>query len=103
MISAEVIRMSLEPPEGWTDTLEQEQLRTCITQILEGHEDAETIRICFDLITLMRDQLMTKVGQVRRRAALSAREYLQPSDLATASGQSRQTISRLLTEARTLG
>lgn len=102
MISAKTIEEALQPPAGWQDTPEQAQLRECLGEVLKGHDDAETIRICYELITLMRDQLMTAVGHVRRRAASSARVDMNPAELARASGQSRQTISRLLTEARSL-
>lgn len=90
----------LDPPEGWADTPEQAQLRRCLQGILEGHEAVETIRICYDLITLMRDQLMTGTAQVRRQAAKEARMTMTPGELAMASGQTRQTIARLLTESR---
>ena len=92
--------VQLHAPEGWVDTPEQAQLRSCLQTVLSGHDPAETIRICFDIITLMRDQLMTGAGQVRRQAALAGRSTMSPQELADASGQTRQTIARLLTEAR---
>lgn len=100
MIDEEFVRGALEPPEGWTDTIQQAQLRSCLTEILSGHDPVETIIVCYDLITVMRDQLMTAVAHVRRQAAREARQTMTPRALAEASGQTPQTISRLLTESR---
>lgn len=94
------IRPLLQAPDGWVDTPEQEQLRNCLAGVLQGHEDVDTVRICYDLITMMRDQLMGRAADVRRVAAKRARKNMTPAALALASGQTRQTISRLLTEAR---
>ena len=102
MIDEEFVRGALEPPEGWTDTVEQAQLRACLTEILSGHGSVDTIIICYDIITVMRDQLMTNVAHVRRQAAREARQTMSPRDLAVASGQTPQTISRLLTESRAM-
>lgn len=102
MIDEEFVRGALEPPEGWTDTVEQAQLRACLTEILSGHGAVDTIIVCYDIITVMRDQLMTNVAHVRRQAAREARQTMSPRDLAVASGQTPQTISRLLTESRAM-
>lgn len=90
----------LAPPEGWTDTPEQAQLRACTIAALSGHEPASAVRVASELIQLMRDQLLAGTAKVRRVAAEVARSEMSPSELAAASGQTRQTISRLLTEAR---
>lgn len=96
-----IVLEALLPPEKWSDTPEQAQLRACLVSALSGHDPANTVRICHELITLMRDQLMSGTATVRRTAAAVARKSMSPAELASASGQSRQTISRLLTEART--
>jgi hypothetical protein len=100
MIENSVIEEAFRPTMGRDDTPEQAQVRECLVGVLRGHSDADTIRICYDLIVLMRDQLSTQVAEVRRRAAAEARTYMAPQELATASNQSPQTISRLLDEAR---
>lgn len=102
MLDEEFVRGALEPPEGWTDTDEQARLRTCLIRILSGHDPVDTIIVCYDIITVMRDQLMTNVAHVRRQAAREARQSMSPRDLAVASGQTPQTISRLLTESRAM-
>ena len=96
----EAIGSALEAPPGWTDTPEQAQLRDCLRDILTGRTETDTIRICYELITLMRDQLMTQAAQVRRQAAAEAREKMSMEQLISLSGQTRQTINRLLTESR---
>jgi hypothetical protein len=101
-IDPAVVEEALQPSSQWVgDTPEQAQLRSCLVSTLTGHDPATTVRICHELITLMRDQLMSGTATVRRTAAAVARKSMSPAELATASGQSRQTISRLLTEART--
>jgi hypothetical protein len=100
MIDAGLIQEALRVPEGKPDTPEQAQLRACLTSVLTGHNEVDTIRICSDLVTLMRDQLSTATATVRRIAAAKARETMQPAAIAQASGQTRPTIARLLTEAR---
>jgi hypothetical protein len=100
MIEASVIAAALTPTMDRVDTPQQAQLRQCLLTILQGHEDPDMVRICYDLITWMRDQGMTQVAQVRRHAALAAREYMSPRELAIAANQSQQTIARLLDEAR---
>jgi hypothetical protein len=101
MIEDQLIREALQPPEGWTDTPEQAQLRSCLTEILLGHDAGTTIRICYDIITIMRDQLSTGTAHIRRAAAKAARENgIARKDLVAASGQTPATISRLLNESR---
>lgn len=92
----------MEAPEGWTDTPEQAQIRACLIAILEKHEDVEVVRIAGELINLMRDQLLMLAANTRRQAAKAARERMTTVELSAASHQSRQTISRLLTEAKAL-
>jgi hypothetical protein len=99
-IDPAIVLEALQPPEKWSDTPEQAQLRSCLVNTLSGHDPANTVRICHELITLMRDQLMSGTATVRRTAAAVARKSMSPAELASASGQSRQTISRLLTEAK---
>lgn len=92
----------MKAPEGWTDTPEQAAIRQCLTNILQQHDDVEVVRIAGELINLMRDQLLMLTANTRRQAARSARERMTTVELAANSHQSRQTISRLLTEAKAL-
>lgn len=87
-------------PEDWEDTPEQAQLRACVVAILSGHDELTTLAISFDLITVIRDQLMTSMANLRRLACKSAREHMTPKEMAVATGQTVPTISRLLSEAR---
>jgi hypothetical protein len=96
----DIVQEELAPPMDWVDTPEQAQLRACVMGILVNHECAEALGVGHALITLMRDQLSGGVANVRRKAALRARGTMSPAQIAEASGQSRQTIARLLVEAR---
>jgi len=90
----------LAPPEGWVDTAQQAQMRACLVAALSGHDAPTTVRIASELIAVMRDQLLSGAALVRRQAAREARETMDKSALALASGQTVQTIARLLTESR---
>jgi hypothetical protein len=100
MIDPGVIQSVLKAPDDKPDTEEQAQLRACLINVISGHNEVDTIRICGDLINLMRDQLSTGTASVRRLATAKAKEIMSPADIATGSGQTRQTIARLLTESR---
>lgn len=99
-VNFQPLEVLLGPAGDWVDTPEQEQLRKCLLTVLADRSDVDLIRIGHDLIKVMRDQMMTSVGMVRRQAAARARETMEPTELAEASGQTRATIARLLTEAR---
>jgi hypothetical protein len=92
----------MRAPDGWQDTPEQAQLRECVASILATKTPAEAVRVASDLIMVTRDQLLAGMANVRRRGAEEARTDMSPAELSAASGLSRQTISRLLTEARAL-
>lgn len=96
----DIVQEVLGAPEGWEDTPEQAQLRECVMGILQGLGCAEALGVGHALITLMRDQLSGGVANVRRQAALRARATMTPAEIALASNQSRQTVARLLVEAR---
>ncbi len=101
MIDDQLVEDALRAPDGWVDTPEQAQLRAALFEIIRGHEAPETINLCEALIEVLRDQLMTSVGMVRRNAALSARNSgMSVKDIAAATERSVPTIQRLLTEAR---
>lgn len=102
MIQPEEVREILERvPADWKgDTKEQAQLRSCLIEVLTGHDDVATVKVCYDLIVLMRDQLMTNTAILRRSSAQAARQSMTPKALAEATGQTPQTIARLLTESR---
>lgn len=102
MLETKVIRNAFSAPEGWTDTPEQAQLRECLINIVSGHEETDTIRITHDLITVMRDQLMSGARNIRMTAAVKARTSMSPGEIADATGQTKATILRLLTEHRNM-
>lgn len=100
MMDEQLIRDALQPPEGWEDTPEQAQMRACLIAALSGHEPVDTTRIALELITVLRDQLLSGLGVIRRSSAKIARSEMSPDDLAKKLGHTGPTISRLLTEAR---
>jgi hypothetical protein len=102
MLDAEMIRETLKASHNWEDTPEQAQLRECLTNILIGHTDIDTINIARDMINLMRDQLMSRVSVVRKTATVNARVSMTPGEIADATGQTKPTILRLSTEYRNI-
>jgi hypothetical protein len=102
MLDAEMIRDTLAASHGWVDTPEQAQLRECLTNVLIGHSDIDTINIARDMINLMRDQLMSRVSVIRKTATVNARVSMTPGEIADATGQTKATILRLSTEYRNI-
>ena len=100
MIDATLVQEALAPPPDWVDTTAQAQLRQCLASILSGLEPVDAIIVCHSLVTVMRDQLMTGVRNVRGTAAKMARENLSAQEIAEQTGQTMVTIARLLTEPR---
>lgn len=101
MIEDQLVMDAFRAPDEWVDTPEQAALRAALVEIIKGHDAADTINLCESLITVLRDQLMTAVGMVRRNAALSAKTSgLSVKEIAEQTGRTVPTIQRLLTEAR---
>lgn len=90
------------PKEGWVDTDEQAALREVLVSLLDGRDQIDQINVGRDLIEFMRDQGMRVVSDLRKAAALSARDELglSASDIVSKSGLSLPTVNRLLTRHR---
>jgi hypothetical protein len=101
MIKDQLVEDALRAPDGWVDTEAQAQLRACLTTIMTGHNEIDTIIIAGEVIAVMRDHLMGNAAIVRRSAARAARQNsMMPQDIAKATGQTAATVARLLTESR---
>jgi len=98
----DIVREVLTPPANWQDTNEQAQMRACLIHALSGHDPLITMTISGELIAFIRDHLLAGAADLRRQAAKLAKEEtgMTITDMAEASGQSRQAIARLITEAR---
>lgn len=102
MTEDQLVRDALAAPDGWVDTPEQAQLRNCLYTILAGHDAVDNIRICADLVEVIRDQLVTKVANVRKIAAGSLRQTMTPREIAALTGLTPATVARLLTESKSV-
>jgi hypothetical protein len=101
MIKDQLVEDTLRAPDGWVDTEAQAQLRACLTTIMTGHNEIDTIIIAGEVIAIMRDHLMGNAATIRRSAARAARENnMMPQEIAKATGQTAATVARLLTESR---
>lgn len=101
MIKDQLVEETLRSPDGWVDTEAQRQLRECLTTIMSGHDEIQTIIIAGEVIAVMRDHLMGNAATIRRSAARAARQNnMMPQDIAKATGQTAATVARLLTESR---
>lgn len=96
------VSRALQAPAGWTDTPEQAQIRACLFDVLDGRDPITTLTVASEMITVLRDQILTGLGQIRREAAHEAQngDGMSISDVVKKSGQTKQTISRLLSEYR---
>jgi len=102
MTSDDIVQEVLTPPADWEDTPEQAQLRQCLISALSGHDSLVTMTVAGQLIDFLRDHLMAGAAEVRRKTAKLTRDTTDMSirEIAAASGQSHQAISRLITESR---
>lgn len=88
------------------ETGAQIQLRLCLSAIFKDQDPLTTIVVAGQLIEYARDVILPSLGTVRRNAAGVARASvpagmgLSPDQIATATGLSRATVSRLITEDR---
>ena len=81
-------------------TIAQEQVRACLTDIFEDIDPITAIKVAGELIEYMRDYGLSGMATVRRAATVTARITMTPDDIAKATGLSRPTVSRLITEHR---
>lgn len=93
------------PSDSWVrkhggDTPEQAQLRACLIGALDGLTEIEQITVGAALIDLMRDELMPRAADVRKAAAREARNSMSPATISQESGQTLQTVYRLLAKER---
>lgn len=81
--------------------VEREAVRKLLISLLtEGQSDIEVIKISGDLIKYLRDNVLTSLAAIRRAAANQARTQMSPDEIVTATGLSKATVSRLITERR---
>jgi|SRR6185369_1458789 hypothetical protein len=101
------VARALEPPDGWEDTREQAQIRACLLDVLDDRHPIVALKIASEMITVLRDQILTGLGQIRREAAHEAQQSggegmtgMTIMQMVKATGQTKQTVSRLLSEYR---
>jgi CRP-like cAMP-binding protein len=82
------------------ETEAQEQVRACITEIFLDLDPITAIKVAGELIEYFRDYVLSGMATVRRAATVTARITMTPDDIAKATGLSRPTVSRLITEHR---
>jgi len=82
------------------ETPEQFALRKCLTEILEGKSEIEAIMITGNLINYTRDHVLSALAGIRRAAAITARSSMTSEQIVKATGLSKATVSRLVTENR---
>jgi CRP-like cAMP-binding protein len=84
-----------------TDTgTERDAIRELLIELLSQQSDTQIIRSTGDLIEYIRDQVLSSLAGIRRAAANNARLTMSPDQIASATGLSKATVSRLITERR---
>lgn len=76
------------------------QIRDCLINIFKDQDPVTTMLVAGQLIEYFRDDVLSSVATLRRGAAAVARSSMAPRDIAEATGLSRATVSRLITEYR---
>lgn len=94
---AAIAKTYLDQETGIEDT---DRLRESLLQIFSDKTDVENIRVAGDLIQYIRDHVLSALAGIRRASAIGARATMSPEEIATATGLSKATISRLITEHR---
>lgn len=78
----------------------RDTVRMALVSMLESQSDIEIIKSTGDLIEYIRDNVLSSLAAIRRTAAHNAKLTMTPGDISTATGLSKATVSRLLTESR---
>lgn len=78
----------------------REAVRKAIVELLSGKTEVEIISISGNLIEYLRDQVLSALAAIRRSAAIQARGSMSPDEIVQATGLSKPTVSRLITEYR---
>lgn len=89
----------LDTNNGAPVTSAEQQLRGCLNSIFEERNNVERIVVAGQLIEFSR-LIQTALATVRREATVYARTTMSPGEIAEATGLSRATVSRLITEYR---
>lgn len=79
---------------------EREAVREILVSVLSSQSDTEVIKTTGDLIGYLRDHVLSALAGIRRTAANNARLTMSPDEIAAATGLSKATVSRLITERR---
>lgn len=86
---------------GSTDGIEaREAIRERLVATLSVQSDTEIIKTSGDLIMYLRDHVLSALAGIRRAAANNAKVTMTLDELVAATGLSKPTISRLITERR---
>lgn len=82
------------------ETQAQYQLRACLTDVFRDLDPIASIKVAGQLIEYARDYVLSGMATIRRSATVTARVNMSPDEIAKATGLSRPTVSRLITEHR---
>jgi primosomal protein N'' len=82
------------------ETEAQRQMSACLQQIFEEVDPLNTIVVSKELIDYIRDRLLSSLATLRRAATADVRSSMSPDAISQATGLSRATVSRLITEHR---
>ena len=78
----------------------REAIRELLITTLSTQSDTEIIQTTGDLISYIRDHVLSSLAGIRRTAAQNARITMLPDEISAATGLSKATVARLITERR---
>jgi hypothetical protein len=82
------------------ETPAQARVRECLVSVFRDRDPVEGMLIAGELIEYARDYVLSGMAAIRRTATVTARITMSPDEIAQATGLSRATVSRLITEYR---
>lgn len=96
-LTDEYLAKLLQPAD---ETPAQARVRQCLINVFQDRGPIESMLIAGQLIEYARDYVLSGMAAIRRTATVTARITMSPDEIAKATGLSRATVSRLITEYR---
>src|SRR5688572_22273388 len=82
------------------DNPDREAIRQELLSLLSQRSDTEIIQVTGDLILYLRDTILSSLAGIRRSAAINAKSTMSTDEIASKTGLSKVSVSRLITEGR---
>lgn len=85
------------------ESVEQLILRESLESVFTDKSNLEIVQIAGALIEYYRDHVLSALAAIRRAAVIDAKQKMSPDQIAQATGLSKVTVGRLVTEHKNYG